>query len=586
MQSYKHNIFSYITAILIGFFFIGNSIIIAYNVSSQIKKDLINQFYILNYEAGQVIEANSSLLDNLATNVALQLQNEQKPFATIKPNGSNELELKSIFTSITQNLHYYNDTLIILTDKNHQILTSAGNATKPSKEKITLQNRQYLQNITESDDIQVGAPITGAISKTWRIPIAKSINNGNKEFVGGIIISIPLAQFSKSVFSSHVNLSSISLEPEDPSDTEQNNIHSIISSQTVLKIAFSTPYTIFIIEPLTNLQQNASFTLNTQSIRQFYWQEFLSHSLISSGLLAVILIGLYILRKKVLDPLAKIRQQLLSSAQTLQTLIPEYRVNTTFNLDHPTPTLKSQHYADSLEKIESFASANHLVISTLIKQKNLIETKDQQLSLLYRNFISSMKSLQEHSKCMSEHIDDIILHNKTLKKEEAAKLLINTLDQIYNHSITHTERIANIEGLIGAAWKSVQTPKMEIDFNNLIETVCIDKVYSLTANKEHSISKISRNPFYPDAVATTLKYALEAFEENNQIAISLTDNTYGISIDITHNIEENATLTPIDNLKLQSAIEKARLFALLDEGVINLYTEQNKIVISIKYFLN
>lgn len=586
MHSHKHNIFSYIAALVVSFFLIGNSITVAYNVSAQLKKDLTNQFYVLNYETGQVIEANSSLLSNLIASLELPLKNETESASQAFNASSLDLELKRIFTELTKNLHYYNDTLIILTDNKYQILSSAGKTASPHQNKINLQDRQYLQTLSDSEDIQIGDIITGAISKTWRIPVAKGIRNGNNDLIGAIIISIPLSQFSKSVFSSHINLSSISLKKEDSAISEKYSISSVITAPMVLKVAFSNPFSIFITEPLSNIEHNASFTLNSQSIRKHFWNEFFSHSLIATSLLVIILLGLYTIRKKVLDPLAKIRQQLLASAQVLQTLIPEYKACDTFNPAHPALPIASGHYADSLAKIENFASANHLIISTLIKQKNLIETKDKQLSLLHRNFISAMKSLQEHSKCISEHIDDIILHNKTLRKEEAAKMLTNTLVQIYNYTTKHTKRIESIEGLIDTAWKSAQTPKMEIDFNSLIETVCIDKVYSLTANKEHSISKVSRKPFYPDAVDSTLQYALEAFEDNSQIAISLTDNAYDISIDITHNIEENATLTPLDNFKLQSAIEKARLFALLDEGVINLHTEQNKIVVSIKYFLN
>jgi hypothetical protein len=231
---------------------------------------------------------------------------------------------------------------------------------------------------------------------------------------------------------------------------------------------------------------------------------------------------------------------------------------------------------DALTNIENFANASSLVIDTLIKQNEMIESKNRQLSVLQKNFSLCIRSLHESSMCLSENIDDLILNNKTQNNRYSD--LIKTLESIYNYSKNHEDHISSLKDSLSLAQEISTQPKRYLDVAGMIQTRFGGLYRSLTINRS---SVLNNRIFHPGAMENALYHILSSLPKDNNTVIALDEGAVSgpVSIEIFYKSTDHS----IDSDKLQLGLKQARLFALIDEGMIGLYKGEGVIIITIVY---
>ena len=646
--------------LIVGLVLFGNLLIVARDVSLRVRQDLYGQLYTLLREAGQLIDTNSSIIDSLVTNIELELKN-QSNIDAISSKGKGALNnglsehLEHIFTKNTAKIKRYTNSVIFLTNARHKIIAASDGHPIPYQSDIVssdddcnggcyidsedsndcycgidsdcdsnvdLGQRHYIQlTVAEPKDLHIGDLEEGVISKVWSVPLAKAILGQNDRYIGAIVSSIPLSKFSENVFSSYVDLSSIMVIPAasakdanstskqvgDAGEANQGYIDSIISKSFVIKAAFTEPFIVHIVGTIDNLGSEIIFAVRSLSISQVFWAQYLNHSLIASLLIAFIMGGILWIKRKILNPLSSIMDKLIHPIQNLRSLIPEYRGYSTIPSDSSGLSAgeqrSSHQYTDqynaSLKAIEGFVLESHVVTTALHKQKETIEDKNRQISILKRNFAACMRSVEESAECLSENINDaidnVILYNRAIStimsKTATAEALMATLEQIYGYSKDHKAYVASLKDTISKAIDITQLPRISIDIEAILHENLENKCKTITRhNKDDNLGSHSKTLFYPEALGSVLQSLLSAFDDRSRLSVEIVGDgaetriAGDLVIEFVYDISApEHEKNHIDNTKLHSAIEKARIFALLDEGIISLYNGADSIVVTVIY---
>ncbi len=518
-------------------------------VTYNAQKELHSQLFTLSYEANQI-----SRVADKAINMVIE-----------RLRISSRDDMVSVFRSSTKDFSRLSVGLIFLVDDAADILfvTGAGSVVYNNKDK---QKISAISTITKSDtnNVHLVGLERGKSFGAWTISIARAIINKKGDYMGSVIVNMPMSAFSNSIFKSHLDINAIEFYQDTSDSTMSYNIEDTLSANFILSIIFNDEFRANI--PVRNLLPsiNAILSIKAQTVKDMFWAEYIDHSLLGLGPVIILVICVIFIIAQFVQRIIDIRNKITQSSAKLHGLIPEYRV------------FDSLSGTDILTNIEDLTNLNSLVVETILKQNTLILEKNKQILILQRNCAASIGALQESSICLSENIDDFMVDNESLKQLNPDEF-IRVLESIYLCSLDHAKHVASLKTAIILAQKISGHSRCYLDIGALIQTKFAGLYDSLTINRPNILNN---SLFHVEAFENTVGHILLAIQNRGYIAISLTETALDgpITLEIFCRYKK-----PIDATTFQLAVEHARLFALIDEGIVGFYKDENIMVITIVY---
>ena len=556
------------------------------NLQKSIKRDFNDQLNILSNESSQIIASNYSILEGIVHNI---LSNKQD-------------DIVSSFKQYTQKIGKYTPNVVLLANANHDIIALTSQ-THNTYQDLSVANRDYIKNVLAlPEETHIGHLIQGVATKIWSIPIVKGIFVNNKH-LGTVILSVPLTKFSQGLLQSHIMLKNVQFGnkkhvnfhyPEADHAVTDLKTHDVISSHDILLSAFLGKKDMTIsktYEPLPNISENITLVMPAVYIQKLFWSQVaINFGIFCICTVCIILLILLIIQT-LSHKLSSIEEKLLNSVSKLRYLVPGYN-NSAYFVEH------TGRYSKMLSNVEHYVDSNMLVIDTLEKQHTIILEKDRQLAGLQMHFANCLSALREEVLYFMEEIEDMCSNNADtsciLYKDH--RQLLTAFEKIYSYSKNHEEYILSLQDSIADSHKIILGTKSEISIEDILKSKFAHKYDSLTINKHvnsqceppsntslvnNSTMSVVKKIFFREAVETAIESILTMSSKNN-CGISLCEQNNSISIEIRFDLDKYS----ISNSQIQEALEKARLFALLDEGFIGLYHSEDALIITIVYAIN
>jgi|GEM_PF-5352958 len=541
----------YIALMIIGLVLSFNLLIVSYEVKHKVQKELRNQMYVLSSESSKIFSKNRDIVRDIANHLELS-----------KPD-----DLAADFMSYVSPFIKNSSSIILITDRKDQVIGLSNPYYYRKKSTYDLSRRQYIKDArNEPNKVHIGNLIYSDISDLLIIPIAKAILDKNGKYLGAVAMGVPLTHFSESLFSAHIQPLDIEFhQNQEKSNAELYN-DELISKSFILRAAFSKAFKTKVSMAHSGVSDlTITLSIDSSGIQEMFWLDYIERSLTCYGLIIIALFLIAVVLLKIITPMLRIQEKFFDAATKLYSLVPGYS---------PQRGLLEM---DAMTNIENFANANDLVIEALIKQQEIIKSKQNQLAILQQNFSISIGALQESSVCLSENIDDIILDNKDATESKSSRL-ISALENIYRYSKNHEEHVKALRESLALVQEISAQKKCSVDIADMIQNQ-FGKLYrSLAINRS---SVLNNREFYPGALENTLRQIFAAFPDGSDLILSLSEAPIGgpVTIEIFY----KPVAMNLDSVKLQLALEQARLFALLDAGVIDLYKGENVIILTIVY---
>lgn len=558
-----------------------NCYVVISSLQKSIRDDFEEQLNILSNESRQIIESNYSILEGIVHNLLTAKQED----------------IINSFNLYTQKIGQYTPNTVLLADINHNIIALTTHIHSDIKN-LSVANRDYIQNVLSTpEEIHIGHLVQGIATNIWSIPIVKGIFINNKH-AGTVILSVPLTKFSEGLVKSDIILKKVQFGnnnqasfyyPEADSNAMANN--SIGRKVSVTAILYSSLFgkadiTISdIYEPLPNIYQAITLVMPAIHIQKLFFLQFIKNlGIFVLCILCMALMVFLIIRNLSLQ-LSNIEKKLLSSANKLQHLIPDYNVATF--IEH------TGHYDKMLANLSYYIDSNALVIDILTKQQNIILDKDKQLSILQRHFSACLGALREQSLSFLEEIEDICVNanksaqniiHKTLQTDNI--LFFAIFNKIYCCSKSYEEYLSSLQDTILRAQNIILGKKEIVSVENILRYKFASRYNKLIVTKypslvermnsnAHTLPHIKKT-FFIAAVESSIETILTLSKSCN---ITLHEDNISLKIEIAFDIDE---YSPSNNI-VQHSIEKARLYALLDDGFVSIYRSEHTLVITIVY---
>ncbi len=188
-----------------------------------------------------------------------------------------------------------------------------------------------------------------------------------------------------------------------------------------------------------------------------------------------------------------------------------------------------------------------------------------------------MKALQEQSLCLTEKIDDVY-HIAANNLYQDPKKLWAIFEEIYHHSKSYEEYALSLQDSLNKAQAIATCEKRIINISDMIQKTFANKYAYFSV--QHSLPGKTNlmKALIQEAVEASIDSLLEiGLKEDYHINLKIQPNCTIIEIIL------DTTEHKLDQDQVQQSLEKARLFALLDEGLIGIYRTENHLVFTLVY---
>ena len=529
-------------------FCLSNLFIAASDLRSVIRNNFKNQITALLRESSQIISTNYSTIDGIA-------------YYLSDRNGKRD-DIINDFEQYTKTIAQYTTKTVLLADNKHNIIASTMLIDSHSSN-ISVANRDYIKKImNEPEHIHIGHLVRGSLSKLWSLPIAKGIFQNNQH-IGTVILSIPLDEFSEGLLISNIHLQDIEFtDDNDPHHTD--NLYETISIFSILKTSLLGKNDIIVhthYGPIIfSLKHHITLEMSASDVQTMFWSKFIGNTFFFCIMIALLFFVGELCTHNISNKLEKIEEKLIDAACKLQTLVPRYDYNNSINITNSCDNILSQ--------IESFVDSNALVVDRLERQHSTIKHKEAHLSILQKHFISCLQTLEAKSSCFIEDIEDLC-------DQQGGKNFLSLFEDIYSYSRSYEAHISSLRDSMTEAQQILKKGKVAFDITKLLRSA---ECFGSSAMVSNRWIKETSFMFYPAAIEKTILHIVSISPEKNY-ALRLDQSDEKISIEIEFDVSKD----DIDDDLVQNSLEKARLFALLNEGFIGLFGTKNKLLFTIVY---
>ena len=202
----------------------------------------------------------------------------------------------------------------------------------------------------------------------------------------------------------------------------------------------------------------------------------------------------------------------------------------------------------------------------IVEVENKLISNNHKISVLRKHFTSCMSSLHEKSLCLTEDIEDLCGYTTALDKRRLLTLFKKINDVCENNN----SNILSIKDASIHAQKILSMHKRPLDLTKFLKEKYPPAIIIT--------DEISTMMFYPETIETAINY-ISSIDANKLHHLSMKQNAALVSIEIIFDLNKG----DIDSEKIRNALEKGRLFALLDNGSIEMSREKDKLIFLIIY---
>jgi|GEM_PF-4826370 len=478
-------------------------------------KDLLHQeISTLSYESTEILDVNMVLLEGVTTSVELDYQK----------NKASLDDLPAIFKKHSWKLgHYTNISMAYVDPADNVIIISGYKMNIDNSSLSNLRQSEYLKAAKiDHENIHIGSMSTNYMTDIPSIPLLKAIVDNKDDYLGVVIVTIPLSKLSERLSLPGLSLSGIEFKNNDTAHQANlaiDNIESVINSLYIIKAAFGQHFDLAIEALLRDGHGKVFFKLSSGSVKKLFWRQFYDRFIPLCSVIGVFVMLFYLFKR---------------------------------NADWE-----------------------------LINQAKEVENKNKRLSTIQKNWIACFTSIEEGAAILSEDIEDIKLDHVNNSRQKSAIDVSSALNDIYLQAKVHENYIASMRDTLVKTHEASSKLKVAVDIGALLENE-FQGMYNSLSVEEYD-TKSAQSLFYLDGIRNVFKIILSNLGSmglsSGDIDIILRTSQEGDTrIDIY-----SRNHYKFDSSKLNKALMQAKIIALLDGGVIEVNYSDALVVISLVF---
>lgn len=514
---------------------------------------------------------------------------------------SKKIEDNFVTNNISSSEH---TNTIFLVDSGDKIIYSSDNNIIPFQKdhknyapKVSLSDREYLsKNKQEVNKIHLGSLIKGAVTGNWVVPVSSAITSNDK-YHGSVIFTVPLSEFSKENIASDIKFTSIKILSKDEEEQiplffESPKLHGAFSLFSKLFIK-RVDHLSFCYD-LTSLEQKAYADVSSKDLRDKILNSFISDMLLLSIFIIFCVAVLILLGKLVFKPLEAIHDRIRLIEPSFLELLPSGSGSraSSVDIDRTKDTALDVLNMSSVEmrNIKAFVDKSVDLIDHAKNQQAIISKKNTQLAsinALHEKFLSIFGANKKTHLIFAEEIKDLV---DSLNLGAAKEMISRSVGQLYDMNQQEINKIEFLDEYFRSVSDMIAEGKHDIDIPLVAKEYFQSKFNHIAVSDMIGVGIPTPRPCFATALLFTLRYMHTAIlndgEKASEALLTLSisngnkstkDADFGTIIELSKKIQPSDISLEIDDIDLY----KAKIYALLNDGMIDVYYGSDEVAITL-----
>jgi hypothetical protein len=493
----------------------------------------------------KVLELNIANEIDHETLALLQLKNKVEKYFFSKKDKEKDI-IKKLRPRISNNIGE-----VLLLDKDHNIISTLFKEKQNFLQK-SLKHRNYLKQLqNDPENIQMDEPVIGTLTHTWAIPLATSIMDTQNKYLGALIFSIKLQNFTeflkKRNYTDYIkdivflsNAASYKVIPYDKTNSNPlqffvSNI--ILCSDKELGISYSS----------STFDKKMVLVYDIERLRyKICKQIWLSFFLITAVSVVLRLFAFFVIKKIVMP----IKQVLI-------------KVEDFISLNNAKNGSLVKSKSNNYDKIERLINTFEMLLANVQRTDKIIANLNNNVSISHNFFLNIIQNMKEHTKYATEILEDQLLeydlYSTYTELSDKVKQSNQLIEGLHEFSIKSSEEI--------------KRGKEETNINHLLKEIFINYDVTIDGEKEDIIVDIYKFSFI-EMLRHILKITM--ISNASQLYIHIIKGEKFCQLDFSPIIiESNPSSTYFNELS------KLMLRALINNVIISFNRDQAQVSILI-----